>query len=70
VCHSFWRGDGDVSFDGKVLSRWIQGKLHTPLFANGRSTPKSISPVTRHKRNNWPSQRARVCYALPTRSRT
>ena len=39
VCHSFWRGNGDVSFDGKYY-QVDQGKLHTPLFANGRATPE------------------------------
>jgi len=39
VCHSFWRGDGDVNFDGKYY-QVDQGKLYTPLFANGHTTPE------------------------------
>ena len=39
VCHSFWRGDGDVNFDGKYY-QVDQGKLHTPFFALERSIPE------------------------------
>ena len=39
VCHSFWRGEHDVNFDGKYY-RVEQGKLHTPFFAGERHTPE------------------------------
>ncbi len=39
VCHSFWRGDGDVSFEGKYY-QVEQGKLHTPFLAPERSIPE------------------------------
>ena len=39
VCHSFWRGEADVNFDGKYY-RVEQGKLHTPLFVDERNIPE------------------------------
>ena len=39
VCHSFWRGDGDVNFDGKYY-QVDQGKLHTPFVSPQRSVPE------------------------------
>ena len=39
VCHSFWRANGDVNFDGKYY-QVDQGKLYTPLFAAERNTPE------------------------------
>ena len=39
VCHAFWRGDGEVNFDGKYY-RVEQGKLHTPFVAPGSTTPE------------------------------
>ena len=39
VCHSFWRGEGDVNFDGKYY-QVDQGKLHTPFVALDRSVPE------------------------------
>lgn len=39
VCHSFWRGNGDVNFDGKYY-RVEQGKLHTPFLAPDRIAPE------------------------------
>ncbi|MCI0590694.1 MAG: LLM class flavin-dependent oxidoreductase [Gammaproteobacteria bacterium] len=39
VCHSFWRGNGDVNFEGKYY-RIEQGKLHTPFLAPDRNAPE------------------------------
>lgn len=39
VCHSFWRGEGEVDFDGKYY-RVEKGKLHTPFLAPDRSVPE------------------------------
>jgi len=39
VCHSFWRGNGNVDFDGKYY-RLEQGKLHTPFVAPDRTSPE------------------------------
>jgi alkanesulfonate monooxygenase len=39
VCHSFWRANGDVNFDGKYY-RVDQGKLHTPFLAPDRTAPE------------------------------
>ena len=39
VCNSFWRGDGEVNFDGKYY-RVEKGKLHTPFLAPSRSAPE------------------------------
>ncbi|MFH0343710.1 MAG: LLM class flavin-dependent oxidoreductase [Chromatiales bacterium] len=39
VCHSFWRSDGDVDFDGKHY-RVEHGKLHTPFLAPDRNAPE------------------------------
>lgn len=39
VCHSFWRNEGEVNFDGKHF-RVEQGKLHTPFVAPDRTAPE------------------------------
>ena len=39
VCHSFWRNDGDVTFDGKYW-RVERGRLLTPFVAPGRAAPE------------------------------
>ena len=39
VCHSFWRNDGEVEFEGKYY-RVRQGKLHTPFLAPARIAPE------------------------------
>jgi alkanesulfonate monooxygenase len=39
VCHSFWRNNGEVDFDGRYF-RIERGKLHTPFVASGRSAPE------------------------------
>jgi alkanesulfonate monooxygenase len=39
VCHSFWRRNGSVNFDGKHY-RLEQGKLHTPFVAPDRTSPE------------------------------
>jgi alkanesulfonate monooxygenase len=39
VCHSFWRNDGEVDFDGKYY-QVEKGKLHTPFLAPDRSAPE------------------------------
>jgi alkanesulfonate monooxygenase len=39
VCHSFWRNNGDVNFDGKYF-RVEQGKLFTPFLAPDRDAPE------------------------------
>lgn len=39
VCNSFWRANGDVTFDGKYY-QVDQGKLHTPFVAPDRSGPE------------------------------
>jgi alkanesulfonate monooxygenase len=39
VCHSFWRAEGKVSFDGKYY-RVEQGKLYTPFLAPDRTAPE------------------------------
>ena len=39
VCHSFWRAEGEVNFDGKYY-RVEKGKLHTPFLAPDRSVPE------------------------------
>jgi alkanesulfonate monooxygenase len=39
VCNSFWRGDGEVDFDGEYY-RVEKGKLHTPFVAPDRAAPE------------------------------
>ena len=39
VCHSFWRADGEVDFEGRFY-RVKGGKLHTPFLAPGRTAPE------------------------------
>jgi alkanesulfonate monooxygenase len=39
VCHSFWRGEGEVDFEGKYY-RVEKGKLHTPFVAPDRAAPE------------------------------
>jgi alkanesulfonate monooxygenase len=39
VCHSFWRGDAEVDFDGKYY-QVEKGKLHTPFVAPDRAAPE------------------------------
>jgi alkanesulfonate monooxygenase len=39
VCHSFWRGEAEVDFDGKHY-RVEKGKLHTPFVAPDRTAPE------------------------------
>lgn len=39
VCNSFWRGKGDVDFNGRYY-RVEQGKLHTPFLAPDRTAPE------------------------------
>jgi alkanesulfonate monooxygenase len=39
VCHAFWRGKGEVDFDGKYY-RVEHGKLHTPFLAPDRTAPE------------------------------
>lgn len=39
VCRSFWRGEGDVNFDGTYY-RVEGGKLHTPFVAPDRTAPE------------------------------
>jgi alkanesulfonate monooxygenase len=39
ICHSFWRGEEEVDFDGKYY-RVERGKLHTPFLAPGRAAPE------------------------------
>jgi len=39
VCNAFWRGDGEVDFEGKYY-RVEQGKLNTPFLAAHRTTPE------------------------------
>ena len=39
VCHAFWKGNGDVNFDGKYY-QVDQGKLHTPFVASERGGPE------------------------------
>ncbi|MCI0590604.1 MAG: LLM class flavin-dependent oxidoreductase [Gammaproteobacteria bacterium] len=39
VCHSFWRAQGDVNFDGEYY-RVERGKLHTPFLAPDRKAPE------------------------------
>lgn len=39
VCHSFWRGEGEVDFNGKYY-RVEQGRLHTPFVAPDRRAPE------------------------------
>jgi alkanesulfonate monooxygenase len=39
VCHSFWRNDGEVNFEGKHY-RVERGKLHTPFLAPDRNSPE------------------------------
>jgi alkanesulfonate monooxygenase len=39
VCHSFWRDEGEVEFDGKYY-RVEKGKLHTPFLAPDRTAPE------------------------------
>ena len=48
VCNSFWRGDGDVNFDGKYY-HVDQGKLSTPFLAPDRATPEVY--VSGHSQN-------------------
>ncbi|HXM35870.1 MAG TPA: LLM class flavin-dependent oxidoreductase [Pyrinomonadaceae bacterium] len=39
VCHSFWRNNGEVDFDGKYC-RVERGKLYTPFLAPDRTAPE------------------------------
>jgi alkanesulfonate monooxygenase len=39
VCRAFWRGGGEVDFDGKYY-RVEKGRLNTPFLANGRREPE------------------------------
>lgn len=39
VCNAFWRGNGEVDFDGKYY-RVERGKLHTPFLAPDRAAPE------------------------------
>jgi len=39
VCNAFWRGNGDVDFDGKYY-RVERGKLNTPFLAPDRTAPE------------------------------
>lgn len=39
VCHSFWRRDGDVSFEGNFY-RLEQGKILTPFISPDRTSPE------------------------------
>ena len=39
VCHSFWRNEAEVDFDGKYY-RVEKGKLHTPFVAPDRNAPE------------------------------
>ena len=39
ICHTFWRRDGDVNFNGKYC-RLEGGKLHTPYVAPDRKIPE------------------------------
>ena len=39
VCNAFWRGDGDVDFDGKYY-RVERGSLNTPFLAPDRTAPE------------------------------
>lgn len=39
ICHSFWRQDPDISFEGKYC-RLEGGKLHTPYEGPGRNLPE------------------------------
>jgi len=39
ICHSFWKNDGDVDFEGKYY-RLEGGKLHTPFLAQDRTAPE------------------------------
>jgi alkanesulfonate monooxygenase len=39
VCHSFWRAEGDVNFDGRYF-RVERGMLHTPFLAKYRRAPE------------------------------
>ena len=39
VCRSFWRGEGEVDFDGRHY-RVEKGKLHTPFVASDRREPE------------------------------
>ena len=39
MCNSFWRGEGEVDFEGKYY-RVDRGILHTPFRAPGRTRPE------------------------------
>ncbi|MDT5063201.1 MAG: alkanesulfonate monooxygenase [Acidobacteriota bacterium] len=39
ICHSFWRGKGEVDFNGKYY-QVEKGKLHTPFVAPDRTAPE------------------------------
>jgi len=39
VCHSFWRAEGEIDFDGKYY-RVERGRLHTPFLAPNRRAPE------------------------------
>ena len=39
ICHSFWRNDGDVDFEGKYY-RLERGRLLTPFLAPDRTAPE------------------------------
>ena len=39
ICHSFWRGDGEVNFEGKYY-KVQNGKLSTPFVSSDRTFPE------------------------------
>lgn len=39
VCHSFWRAEGEVDYNGKYY-RVERGRLHTPFLAPDRTVPE------------------------------
>jgi alkanesulfonate monooxygenase len=39
ICHSFWRNNGEVNFDGKYY-RVEKGRLNTPFLSSDRTAPE------------------------------
>jgi alkanesulfonate monooxygenase len=60
VCHSFWRNDNNITFEGKYC-RLIGGKLHTPFISQERNIPEifvsghseGAEKLTQNQGNCW-----------------
>ncbi|HVG18489.1 MAG TPA: LLM class flavin-dependent oxidoreductase [Blastocatellia bacterium] len=61
VCHSFWRAEGEVDFEGKYY-RVEKGRLHTPFLAPDRHAPEIY--ISGHSENAELLARTQGCCLL------